>query len=68
MFFKDIIGNEKNQNALKTVIKNGKISHAYIMSGIDGVGKQQLPKLFLWALCVKILLMTAAVNANPAIL
>ena len=46
MFFKDIIGNEKNQNALKTVIKNGKISHAYIMSGIDGVGKTTVAKAF----------------------
>ena len=46
MFFNDITGNKKIINALKTVIVNGKISHAYIFSGIDGIGKTTVAKAF----------------------
>lgn len=37
--FQDIIGQEKAISFLKTVIQSGKMPHAYLFTGIPGVGK-----------------------------
>jgi len=39
MSFSEIIGNDKNKEALKNVIENGNISHGYIFTGNESIGK-----------------------------
>ena len=41
-----IIGHEKITNNLKTIIQNNNLGHAYIFSGIYGIGKYCLAKEF----------------------
>ena len=44
--FENIIGNEKNKNILKKSIEQNQISHSYIFSGIEGIGKKEIAKQF----------------------
>lgn len=44
--FEDIIGNSQNINFLKKSLLFGKISHAYIFDGIDGIGKSMAARAF----------------------
>ena len=40
--FEKIIGHEESKKILENDIVNGKISHAYLFSGIEGIGKKEL--------------------------
>lgn len=48
--FKDVIGHEQIVEHLKSALKNGKISHAYILNGADGSGKRLIAGIFAKAL------------------
>ncbi len=37
--FNNIIGNDENKKTLENLIKNNSVSHSYIFSGTDGIGK-----------------------------
>lgn len=39
MFFRDLIGQERPLNFLKTALRTGQLSHAYLFLGGEGVGK-----------------------------
>ena len=39
MEFTDIIGNEKNKELLKSILKQQKLSHSYMFIGKEGIGK-----------------------------
>lgn len=40
--FERIIGHEESKKTLKNDIVNGKVSHAYLFSGLEGIGKKEL--------------------------
>ena len=40
--FEKIIGHEESKNTLENDIVNDKVSHAYLFSGIEGIGKKEL--------------------------
>ena len=42
----EIIGNETNKNILINTIKTNQVSHSYIFSGIEGIGKKIIAKQF----------------------
>ena len=44
--FEKILGNENNKNILKNSIEQNKVSHSYIFSGIEGIGKKLIAKEF----------------------
>ena len=44
--FDKILGNDKNKKILENAIKTNKISHSYIFSGIDGIGKKMIAQQF----------------------
>lgn len=46
MSFENIVGNNKIKQELKDAIKNNTISHSYLFSGEDGVGKKLFAKEF----------------------
>lgn len=48
--FNDIIGNDENKKKLEYIVKNNKISHSYIFSGISGIGKFMFAKEFAKAI------------------
>ncbi len=48
--FKHIVGHEKIIQHLKEAIRSGKVSHAYILSGEDGAGKNLLANAFAMSL------------------
>lgn len=48
--FKTVVGHEKIIAHFEEVIKMGKVSHAYLLSGEDGSGKMTLAKAFAEAL------------------
>ncbi len=56
--FEKIIGHEESKNTLENDIVNGKVSHAYLFSGIEGIGKKELALEF-----AKELLHTEHLNA-----
>ncbi len=56
--FEKIIGHEESKKILKDDIVNGKVSHAYLFSGIEGIGKKELALEF-----AKELLNTEHLNA-----
>jgi len=37
--FENIVGNDKNKEQLENIVKNGNISHSYIFSGKESIGK-----------------------------
>ena len=41
MFFKDIIGQEKAKRILQGQLKSGRIAHAYLLLGQDGIGRKK---------------------------
>ena len=47
MTFENITGHKKIKDQLKNLIENDKLSHAYIFSGEDGIGKTTVAKV--WA-------------------
>ena len=52
--FDNILGNDKNKKILENAIKTNKISHSYIFSGIDGIGKKMIAQQFAKAiLCLE---------------
>jgi len=52
--FDDVIGQEAAVSTLKNAIATGRLHHAYLFSGIRGVGKTTVARLFARALnCVK---------------
>lgn len=46
MNFENIIGNEENKELLKSIIKNKNISHSYMFTGTNGIGKLLFAKEF----------------------
>ena len=40
--FEKIIGHEESKKILISDIENAKVSHAYLFSGIEGIGKKEL--------------------------
>lgn len=44
--FTDIVGQEKAVSFLRNALKNGNVSHAYLFTGPDGVGKRMAAGLF----------------------
>jgi DNA polymerase-3 subunit delta' len=53
MSFKDIYGHEKQISVLQTALARGRIPHAYLFYGMDGIGKQTTTEVFAKALnCV----------------
>ena len=50
MSFKDIFGQEKQVSFLKGAMEKGRLSHAYLFSGIEGVGKRTVAGIFAKAL------------------
>ena len=55
--FEKIIGNEESKKILISDIQNAKVSHAYLFSGIEGIGKKELALEF-----AKVLLNTENLN------
>lgn len=52
--FKDVVGHKDIIRYLQSVVKEDKVSHAYIMNGEKGSGKKMLAKLFaMTLLCEK---------------
>ncbi|MCR5585317.1 MAG: DNA polymerase III subunit delta [Lachnospiraceae bacterium] len=50
MSFKDIIGQEQIVGHMKSAIRDGKVSHAYIIAGEKGSGKKLLANTFAMAI------------------
>jgi len=50
MSFKDIVGQEKPIAFLKNAMERGRVSHAYLFSGLSGVGKKTTAEVFARAL------------------
>lgn len=48
--FKEIVGHEQLKEHLQNALRYDKISHAYILSGEEGIGKLMLAKAFAMAL------------------
>ena len=48
--FENIIGNTSNKKILEKAIETGKISHSYIFSGPEGIGKSLFAKEFAKAI------------------
>ena len=46
MYFKDIIGHEKEKKNLQTIIASSKIGHSYMFIGTDGMGKKLIAREF----------------------
>jgi len=44
--FENIIGNERNKETLKNIIQKGNVSHSYIFSGQEGIGKYLFAREF----------------------
>lgn len=54
MFFNEIIGHGSITENLINTVSSGKVSHAYIFDGADGIGKKKTAKIFAQAiLCEK---------------
>jgi len=54
MFFNEIIGHGSIVENLINTVNGGKVSHAYIFDGADGIGKEKTAKIFAQAiLCEK---------------
>ena len=66
--FNDIIGQENIKKHLQTAIKLGNLSHAYIINGEDGSGRQTLASALAKHFNVKtvLLMATHAVYVNHA--
>lgn len=47
--FKDIVGHDKVIERLKSIVKSGRVGHAYIFSGPDGIGKSLIARAFAMA-------------------
>lgn len=45
--FESITGHERQKNLLEKQIANGEVSHAYLFSGSEGIGKKKLAEDFL---------------------
>lgn len=50
MNFENIVGNDKNKQLLKDIIKTKNISHGYMFLGISGIGKSLFAKEFAKAI------------------
>lgn len=50
MNFENIVGNDKNKELLKDIIKTKNISHGYMFLGISGIGKSLFAKEFAKAI------------------
>ena len=46
MQYQQIIGHETIKEQLKNIVHSGKISHAYIFDGPDGIGKSMMAHAF----------------------
>ena len=54
MSFEDIVGNNKIKRELQEIVKNNSISHSYLFSGEEGIGKKLFAKEFSrMLLCLK---------------
>ena len=54
MSFEDIVGNNKIKRELQEIVKNNSISHSYLFSGEEGIGKKLFAKEFArMLLCLK---------------
>lgn len=50
MYFKEVIGHKAIVQNLINTVSSGKISHAYIFDGADGIGKEKTAKIFAEAI------------------
>ena len=50
MYFDDVLGQEDIKTHLESAIKSGKISHAYLFTGEEGMGKLMMARAFAQAL------------------
>ncbi len=50
MFFREIIGQEKAKHLLENVVRRKRVPHAYLFTGIAGVGKTSAAKAFTMTL------------------
>ena len=48
--FKDILGHEQIKEHFQNAAATGKVSHAYILSGEEGMGKKTLANAFAMTL------------------
>mgnify|MGYP002266675251 CR=1 FL=1 len=50
MNFKEVVGQESVVTILKNAMRNNRVSHAYLFSGMRGVGKTTLARVLAKAL------------------
>jgi DNA polymerase-3 subunit delta' len=50
LFFRDILGQERVLNYLKAALRRGRLAHAYLFLGPEGVGKESVAKALAGAL------------------
>lgn len=64
--FHDIIGHEKIKEHLQKAIGYQRVSHAYILSGEEGMGRKTIAKAFaMTLLCLRNMGRSRAWNAIP---
>lgn len=63
--FHDIIGHEKIKEHLQKAIGYQRVSHAYILSGEEGMGRKTIAKAFAMTLCARNMGQSRAWNAIP---
>ena len=65
--FGDIIGHEQIIEHFRSALKNHQVSHAYILNGENGSGKNMLAKAFAKALVIHVICVGRAISLTAAI-
>ncbi len=53
MSFNELVGHRRQQETLRRIIREGRVSHSYLFQGMEGVGKLKLAKIFSKTLLCK---------------